>query len=411
MKGCQEMIGQSKITKSNKGNKFYQFMLIIGVVVIAFNLRPAITSVGPLLGTIRDTMGLSNWNAGLLTSLPLIAFAVLSPVAPKLGNRFTNERVMFFGFAILLIGICIRSISVIAFLFAGTILAGCGIAFCNVLLPGLIKDKFPLKVALMTSIYSTSMGIFASAASGLSIPLAKGLNLGWQISLLVWAAPVVIGMIILIYLSKKSKGDNQVEIKGVSTNDNRMWRSLLAWQVALFMGFQSFLFYVTISWLPEILHDYGVSITQAGWLLSFTQFIGLPASFIVPVIAGRFKSQRGIVFVMGACAIIGYSGLLLGHSKIVMMISITLIGITLGGAFALALAFLGMRARNAKQAAELSGMAQSLGYALAAFGPMVIGYLFDLTHDWEVPLITLIGVTVLVVIFGVGAGRDKFVLD
>ncbi|MYL60241.1 MFS transporter, partial [Virgibacillus halodenitrificans] len=158
-------------------------------------------------------------------------------------------------------------------------------------------------------------------------------------------------------------------------------------------------------------HDYGMDIAHAGWMLSMMQFIGLPASFFVPVIAGKFKSQRPIVIVMASCSVIGYSGLLLGNSYVMLVISTVIIGIALSGTFALALAFLGMRAKNAKQAAELSGMAQALGYVLAAAGPIFIGYLYDLTHLWAIPLITLIIIALMVMAFGLSAGRDVYVLD
>ncbi|WP_087972334.1 CynX/NimT family MFS transporter [Oceanobacillus rekensis] len=396
---------------ANQSKRLYYILLIAGIVIIAFNLRPAITSVGPVISLIRDDIGLSSWSAGLLTSLPLIAFAIMSPMAPRLGNRYTNERAMIIGLILLFFGISIRSISVVFLLFMGTLFVGLGIAILNVLLPGIIKDKFPAKVGLMTSVYSTSMGIFAASASGLSVPLANTMNGGWQTALLVWTIPAVLGIIVWIYLSRKERTTNQTEKYYVHTTDNRIWRSPLAWQVAGFMGFQSFLFYVTISWLPTILSDSGLSMTTAGWMLSFTQIIGLPASFLVPMIAEKLKSQRGIVIVLTLSGFLGYGGLLLGKSYTIMLISVILIGITLAGAFALALAFLGMRARTAKQAAELSGMAQSIGYLLAAMGPIIIGYLYDLTNAWTIPLITIMSVCVLVLLFGLGAGRNKYVLD
>ncbi|MFC3041531.1 CynX/NimT family MFS transporter [Virgibacillus xinjiangensis] len=386
-------------------------MLFLGIIMVAFNLRPAITSVGPLMGVIRDDLGLSNWSAGLLTSLPLVAFAIISPVAPKLGNRFTNERTLLLGLFVLFVGISIRSVSFMLFVFIGTLLIGIGIAICNVLLPGVIKEKFPAKVALMTSIYSTAMGIFAATASGLSIPLATGLGLGWQTALLVWATPAIIGIFLWIYIARKDKAGKEMTMSAVDLSDNRMWKSPLAWQVAGFMGFQSFLFYVTISWLPEILHAYGVSMATAGWMLSFMQFVGLPSSFLVPVIAGKFKSQRGVVIVLCSISAVGYGGLMVGSSYTVMVICTILIGIALSGSFALALAFLGMRSKTARNAAELSGMAQSIGYVLAAVGPILIGYLYDLTGSWNYPLLTLIGVTTAIMLFGMGAGRDRYVLD
>ncbi|WHX26715.1 MFS transporter [Virgibacillus halodenitrificans] len=392
-------------------DKTYRVLLFIGIIVVAFNLRPAITSIGPLIGIIRDDVGLSNWSVGLLTSLPLIAFAIMSPIVPRLANRYTNERIMMVGLILLAIGISARSISLISLLFAGTLFVGLGIAICNVLLPGVIKDKFPARVALMTSLYSTAMGIFAAAASGLSIPIATGMDLGWKFALLIWSLPAIIGIFIWVYLNKNNNKEKTEEINYINPSENRMWKSPLAWHVAAFMGLQSFLFYVTISWLPEILHDYGMDIAHAGWMLSMMQFIGLPASFFVPVIAGKFKSQRPIVVIMASCSVIGYSGLLLGNSYVMLVISTVIIGIALSGTFALALAFLGMRAKNAKQAAELSGMAQALGYVLAAAGPIFIGYLYDLTHLWAIPLITLIIIALMVMAFGLSAGRDVYVLD
>ncbi|WP_233879244.1 CynX/NimT family MFS transporter [Virgibacillus halodenitrificans] len=392
-------------------DKTYRVLLFIGIIVVAFNLRPAITSIGPLIGIIRDDVGLSNWSVGLLTSLPLIAFAIMSPIVPRLANRYTNERIMMVGLILLAIGISARSISLISLLFAGTLFVGLGIAICNVLLPGVIKDKFPARVALMTSLYSTAMGIFAAAASGLSIPIATGMDLGWKLALLIWCLPAIIGIFIWVYLNKNNNKEQTEEINYINPSENRMWKSPLAWHVAAFMGLQSFLFYVTISWLPEILHDYGMDIAHAGWMLSMMQFIGLPASFFVPVIAGKFKSQRPIVVIMASCSVIGYSGLLLGNSYVMLVISTVIIGIALSGTFALALAFLGMRAKNAKQAAELSGMAQALGYVLAAAGPIFIGYLYDLTHLWAIPLITLIIIALMVMAFGLSAGRDVYVLD
>lgn len=394
---------------ADQSKKLYRYLLVAGILLAAFNLRPSITSVGPLIGIIRDDIGLSNWNVGLLTSLPLLAFAVMSPIVPRIGVRLTNERTMLIGLILLLFGISIRSVSMVTMLFSGTLLIGLGIAICNVLLPGVIKDKFPTKVALMTSIYSTAMGVFSAVASGFSIPFAKGMNLGWQIGLLLWGIPAFIAIIVWIFIVKRDSQRKSV-VAYVRSSDNRIWKSLLAWQVAGFMGLQSFLFYVSVSWIPEIMHDSGLSIATAGWMLSFMLFIGLPASFIVPMVAGQFKSQSWIGVTMGMFSLVGYAGLMFGDSFTVMIISSILIGIALNGSMALALVFLGLRARNAKQAAELSGMAQSIGYILAAIGPMVIGYLFDLTNTWTIPLIVLIGVACLVSLFGVWAGQNKFVL-
>jgi CP family cyanate transporter-like MFS transporter len=391
-----------------KPNSLYAYLLITGIILVAFNLRPAITSVGPVVGMIKEDIGLSYWSVSLLTSLPLIAFAVISPIAPKIATKLSNEKALLWGLVCILAGIVVRSFSMVILLFAGTFLIGTGISICNVLLPVIIKDKYPKKFGLMTSVYSTAMGLMASLASGLSVPLAINLNLGWKNALLVWIIPALIGILLWIYLVKNSD-HKRAEIK-TTTGDNTIWRSPLAWQVAFYMGFQSFLFYVTITWLPEILQNLGASVSTAGWLLSFTQLIGLPAGFIVPVLAGHIRSQRSIAAILGLTSVLGYSGLLLfGTNYPVMITSIILIGIGLGGTFPLGLAFLGLRSKNARQAAELSGMAQSIGYILAAIGPIFIGSLYDFTHTWTIPLITLIIVSVIVITFGIGAGRNKFV--
>lgn len=397
---------------TTKQKSTYFSLVFLGVIIIAINLRPGMTAVGPLLGIIRDDLGLANWSVGLLTSLPLLAFAMISPIVPRLGVKWTNERTMVIGLLLLVIGIFIRSTSVISFLFLGTIIVGLGIAICNVLLPGVIKEKYPLKVALMTSVYSTTMGIFAAISSGLSIPFATGLNWGWKLSLIFWTIPAIIGIIIWLILSNRNQKSEQVDVQYITSDNLRIWREPLAWQVALYMGLQSTVFYVSVSWLPEIFHSYGVDLVKAGWLLTYTQLIGMPVSFIVPVIAGRLRSQQIIVLFLGASSISGFLSLLFfGEHYIVLLIGATLIGLSLGGTFALALTYLGIRAKKATHSAELSGMAQSIGYSCAALGPVFIGFIYDMTNTWSVPIIVLIVITSFVILFGLGAGRDKYVFE
>lgn len=410
-RGAEKMGTELAETKEQQ-NRLYSTMLIIGIIFVAINLRPGLTAIGPLMGIIRDDLGLSNWSVGLLTGLPLIAFSLISPMVPKLGRQLTNERTMILGLLILALGISVRSISMIVFVFLGTILVGLGIATCNVLLPGVAKEKYPTKMALITSTYSTVMTIFAAAASGISIPLADGLSLGWQYTLFFWAIPAGLGAIIWFYLYKRKGASPHASPQHItSKKGDQIWRSMLAWQVALFMGLQAILFYVVISWLPEILIDNGVSITTAGWFLSYTQTIGIPSSFLVPVIADRMKNQRGIVIFFGIASLLGFSGLLLGNSLLILILSTTLIGIVLPGNFALALMLFGLRARIARHAAELSGMAQAVAYILAAAGPVLFGLLYDITKAWTIPIITLLGVTLLVVFFGLRASEDRFVFD
>ncbi|WP_322786417.1 MFS transporter [Fictibacillus gelatini] len=389
--------------ETTRGNDVW---LIIGIILLATNFRPSLTSVGPLVNNIRDDLHLSNSVAGLITTVPLIAFAIMSPLAPKLGRKFGSELVLFLALIFLIIGLLIRSSGSSGLLFAGTAIIGLAIAVCNVLLPALIQQKFSKKVGLMTGLYTSALGTFAALASGISVPLSHGLGSGWRGSLVFWAVLAAAAAIIWIPQLRnreKPKNINMTEAKEV-------WRSPLAWQVTLFMGLQSLGFYVTVTWLPAILHDRGLSVSTAGWTLSLLQFISLPVSFLVPVLAARLSHQKWLAAMTSFCYIAGFGGLMIGSKPLVIMCVIFL-GLGQGAALSLALLLFGLRTKSAHQAAELSGMAQSIGYLLAAVGPILFGYLRDVTHTWITPLLFIVITSGLMLISGIGAGRNKVVGD
>ncbi|HET7579623.1 MAG TPA: MFS transporter [Bacillales bacterium] len=393
---------------NHRRSKATVVLFILGILFMAANLRAAITSVGPLIESIRLDMGLSNGLAGFLTTLPLLAFAGLSSLAPKIGHRFGLERVLWFALIVLTSGILIRSVPLVAALFTGTALIGLAIATGNVLLPGLIKQKFPGKVGAMTGMYSTAMGMFASLASGLSIPLAHGLGFGWRGALTCWAVLAVIAAVIWIpQLRAKHQPVRPANERGPLRT---LTRSPLAWQVTVFMGLQSFSFYILVTWLSEILHDRGMSLSASGWMVFLIQIVGLPATLLVPMLADRLKNQQGLIAGIGVLYFSGVIGLLSGGSLFLLIVWIICLGLAQGSSISLSLSFLGLRATNARQAAELSGMAQSIGYLLAAAGPILFGFLRDMTHSWTVPLSTLILTGIVMVGAGMGAGRDKYVV-
>ncbi|MBU8880571.1 MFS transporter [Bacillus sp. FJAT-29790] len=382
---------------------------MIGIIFVAFTLRPAITSVGPLISSIRADIGISNGVAGLLTTLPLVTFALISPFVPKIARRFGNELSVLIGLSILGSGIVIRSIGMLFPLYTGTALIGLGIAICNVLLPGIVKEKFPKKVGFLTGIYTFSMGVWAGMAPGLSIPLAENLHLGWRMSLGIWTILIIVAIAFWVPQLKGKRPSGS----GPNLNATRasLWNSTIAWQVTLFMGLQSMVYFSFTTWLPEILHSHGMNIGAAGWMVTLLQFSGLPANFIIPILADRLPNQKGIAIGIGAFILTGLAGILSGGNTLVLTVSIILIGIALGAAISHSLTLIGLRAENAKQASDLSGMAQSVGYLLAALGPFVIGFLFDLFQSWTIPLIMLVIVSVLFTIAGVGAGRNQYVLQ
>ncbi|NIK78114.1 CP family cyanate transporter-like MFS transporter [Paenibacillus castaneae] len=383
------------------------WLLVLGIILIAANMRAPLTSVGPLIGTIRDDLGISNTLAGMITTLPLLAFALLSPIAPKLARRFGTSTVLFGSLILLVIGMALRSSLGISSLLLGTVILGLGISICNVLMPSLIKQNYPLRIGLMIGIYSVAMNLSGAIASGISVPLSAGAGLGWKGALGIWSLLALIALIVWIPQIRRNPSQ-KVKTSASSEKRTSLWKSPLAWHVTLFMGLQSMLFYVVVSWLPDILGNLGMSSDSAGWILSLMQICLLPVTFIVPIMAGRMQNQVALMMLTAALFFIGIGGLLSGNHTVVI-IGVLLIGVGSGCAFSLAMMMFGLRTANAHDAAELSGMAQSVGYLLAALGPTLFGYLHDISNGWTAPLIVLLGITVLLFFFGVSAGRNRVI--
>ncbi|MBT2634981.1 MFS transporter [Bacillus sp. ISL-26] len=380
-------------------------LLIIGVIFIGANLRAPLTSVGPLVASIRDSLGMSNAAAGTITTVPLLAFACLSPFVPLLSRRFGTELVLLSSLIVLTAGILLRSSAGIGTLFFGTVLLGLSIAVCNVLLPSLIKHRFSGNLGVMTGIYSVSMNLCGAIASGISVPIASLAGFGWKGALGCWG---ILSLIALVMWIPQMRGREipAGALGAEGRKKNSLLRSPLAWKVTLFMGLQSLIFYTVIAWLPEILQQKGLSSSTAGWMLSLMQFSVLPITFIVPIIAAKMKNQRALAGLTALCFLIGIAGVL-GGSAALTPLWVIMIGIAGGCAFSLAMMFFSLRTQHAHEAAALSGMAQSFGYLLAAFGPLVFGLLHDVTHGWTMPLFMLIAVSVLILIFGLGAGKAE----
>ncbi|WP_342479010.1 MFS transporter [Paenibacillus sp. FSL H7-0350] len=399
---------QDGISRTGIRKQATVWFMIIGIIFIAANLRAPLTSVGPLVSLIRDNVNISNTLAGLITTVPLIAFALLSPFVPKLGHKYGIERIILISLIFLVIGIAVRSLSGAATLYVGTAILGFAITICNVLLPSLIKREFPQQMGIMTGVYSVSMNLCGAIASGISIPLAVGAGMNWQGALGVWG---ILSFISILFWIPLLKTPTKPAIISNSTGNNhqvKIWRSPLAWQVTLFMGIQSAVFYVLVAWLPEILKEQGISSSQSGWFLSVMIMASLPFAFIVPVMAGRMANQRSLVVITTILLLIGTLGLLYSSIQL-LLLWVIILGIGAGFAFGLSMMFFGLRTQSAHQAAELSGMAQSIGYLLAATGPALIGYLHDATHSWNAPLLILVGASALLGIIGLGAARNQFV--
>lgn len=379
------------------------YLLLLGIIMIATNLRAPITSVGPLVGTITNSLNLTGAQAGLITTLPLIAFAIISPIAPKLARKFGTETTILGALILIILGLSIRYLPSISTLFLGTAILGCGIAVGNVLIPSIVKQEFQNQSGLVTGIYSVSMNLTGAIASGVSIPLIEKLGWTWNQAFSLWIILAALALLAWLLQLKNKKATPEVNV--VDTN-NSIWHSSLAWSVSLFMGIQSFIFYVLVAWLPEMLISQGIPSSKSGGMLSLLQLTLLPTTFIIPIIAEKRPNQKSLVVISFTLFTLGISGLMFS-SLAVISLSIIAIGIAGGIAFSLSMMFFNLRTSTPKEAADLSGMAQSIGYILAAVGPFLFGLLHDLTNNWQSSLFLLIGMTIILLFVGLNAGSSK----
>lgn len=385
-------------------------LIILGIIFISFNLRAPITAVGSVVEMIQDEYLLSNGKAGLITTLPLIAFALISPFVAKISHRWGYGKTMAGGLAFIFVGLVIRSYTNLSGLFIGTALLGVGIALGNVLVPSIIKLKFPSKVGLVTSVYTSSMIIFAALGAGVSLPLAKGLNFGWRHALAIWLILTFTTFIIWIPQLKNKENHPIPNIKSADSkatpSSKSIWTSPLAWSVTLFMGTQSFIFYSLVAWLPTIILSKGMSDSFSATMALTFQLAGIPAALIIPILCDQLKNQRGLVLVTSLIYLSGMGLLLLSQTELAITSSVLLLASGMGGSISLSIAFLSLRSPNSKRASELSGMSQSAGYLLAAIGPMLMGMIYDSFQSWTLPLIIFNVLILLLAGFGWYAGND-----
>lgn len=386
-----------------------QVILVSAVVLTALNLRPTLASVGPLAGLIELGTGLTPVAIGLLTTLPLLAFATLSPFTSALTNRFGLERTIALAMLLAGLGGLMRAGGHGVMLFGGTIVLGAGIALGNVCLPAIVKRYFPHRAGIVTSVYAAAIALGSAIAAGLSLPLAQATS--WPVSLAAWAAPAL--LVGVLWWSLREGPDNAVPEVGppptLREQFTRLSSSGLAWAVALFFGLQSLVFYVVIAWLPSILVDAGFSPRSAGWLLSLTLGTGIIGTAAGPYWGGRREDQRlPLAFSLGLEAT-AVTLLIGGPSYAVAICAAVLLGVALGAGFGLALLFLVVRAPDSRSATALSGLAQSVGYGIAAVGPPAFGAAAEWFGDWDGALFVLLVVIGVKSTFALRSGRAEVV--
>ncbi|OTJ64245.1 cyanate transporter [Pseudomonas aeruginosa] len=378
------------------------WLLLLGLVLVALNLRPALSSLAPLLNQVRDDTGLSAAAAGLLTTAPVLCLGLFAPLAPRLARRIGAERSVLLILFCLAGGIVLRSLFPVFGLFAGSVLAGASIGIIGVLLPGIVKRDFPRQAGVMTGVYTMALCLGAALAAGATAPLAKLFG-NWEMALAFWSLPAILAAAFWLPQTRQGQHAHRQAFRVVG-----LWRDPLAWQVTLYMGLQSSLAYIVFGWLPSILIDRGMTAVEAGLVLSGSVMLQLITALLAPWLAARARDQRLAVVLVMATTLAGLLGFLYAPLPTIWGWAV-LLGLGQGGTFSIALALIVLRSRDAHVASHLSGMAQGVGYTLAAMGPFMVGVVHDLTGGWNAVGYIFIGVAIAATLFGLGAGRSQYV--
>jgi MFS transporter, CP family, cyanate transporter len=383
-------------------------LLVLGMVLVAANLRPAAAGIGPLIGRIQSDTGLSGTGADVLVTLPVLCFGALAPFVPALARRFGARPAVAGALVVLLVGLLVRLLPGLGFLFLGTAIAGAAIAVGNVLLPVLVRRNFPERVGLVTGMYSTTLIGFAALAAGVSVPIANAFGGGWRPGLAVWAVPAAIAL--LVWAPQLAR---RREAGGAPADQLAGARSLIhdrvAWAVTMFFAIQSAGFYATLAWLPSVFHSHGASSSKAGLLLSIALVVGLIPALTVPTMAARARDQRTFVWVFVASIAAGWIGIIVAPMW-APYLWVVLLGFGQNAAFPLALTLIVLRGGTVTSTAGLSTLVQTVGYLIAAVAPFAIGAVHDISGSWTPALFVLLALLVPQLIVGLAASRARLVV-
>lgn len=375
--------------------------LLLGIVlaVVGFNMRPALTCLGPLLPEITRGAGLNALGVSLLTSIPVACMGLAAPVAPVLARLLRMERAIVAAMAALAVGAALRWLALPVPLFAGSVIAGLAIGVANVLLPALVKRDAPDRMALMMGLYTVGLTLGSAVASATAVPLMLVTG-GWAPALAIWALPALVAAVLV---AARPAVAGPARVAGAALRP--IWRHGLAWQVTLFMGTQSAMTYTIFAWMAPLLRDRGFDAVGAGLLASVGTATQIISAFVAPRLATRGRDQRGAAIAGLGLILAGFLTCLYAPPGWVFLGAVVM-GLGQGGAFAVALIIIVLRAADAGTAARLSGMAQTVGYVLACVGPLGLG-LIRQHGDWLMPGVMMAAMTVFGMAIGWQAGRAR----
>ena len=389
------------ITHSRKSPSRLKFILLM--ILVGLNLRPALSSLAPLLPRIESEGELSILTLSLLTTLPVLCLGLFAPFAPRLARRLGLERSLALGLIILSCGLALRGLTSAPMLFIGTLLSGAAIGVLGTLLPALVKRELAESADLMTGVYTMALCLGGALGAGLSIPLAAALG-SWSLSLMSWTGLALTALMAWWWIMPQPAPD--AEFKASSGHARALLHNPLAWQVMLFMGSQSSLAYIVFGWLPTLLVKQGYSESEAGWLMAASIMVQLISAMGAPWLARMSKDQRPAIMLVLSFTALGLVMLLLG-SPALRWPGTVLLGLGQGGSFSLALTLIVLRSGNAKIAAELSALVQGGGYTLAALGPLFVGLMIDANISIQGITWLLLTVLTFAAAMAVLAGRQR----
>jgi CP family cyanate transporter-like MFS transporter len=393
-------MSQPSATTASRG------LVLLGLILLSTNLRPAAVSVGPVLAEVTEGLGMSSAEAGLLTSLPVLAFASFGAVAPWLARTVGIHRTTLLSLVAVVIGLAARATVDHELAFLGLSMLGlAGMATANVLLPSLVKLHFPDRVGPITAVYTTALAIGLTGALTFTVPISEAYG-GWRFGLGSWALLALVAALPWVWLvvhdRRPDDGAHTVRVADVM-------RTPLGQALALLFGFQSMHAYVSFGWFAQLWRDAGFSPTAAGALVGLLAGVSIPLSLWLPTIAGRRTDHRTLLWAVMASYPVAYVGLMVAPASLAVLWAL-LVGVG-ASTFPLVLTLIGLRSRTPAGTAALSGFTQSAGYLLAAGGPFTIGMLYDVTGGWNVPLAVMIALVVPMVLLAAYVGRPRFVED
>ncbi|CUS25542.1 transport protein [Paucilactobacillus oligofermentans DSM 15707 = LMG 22743] len=382
------------------------FFFLLGIFLLGACMRMPITSIPSIINEIAKTIGTNASNLGILTTLPLICFGLISIIVPLISQRLGNEITIAIALLILFIGSYLRIIN-IPTLFIGTIMVGMGITFINVLLPAIVTELAPNKIGMMTSIYTFSLALFSSIGAGFSAPLAKATN--WQFAIQVLSFLILTTFILWLPNLRTAKINAK---KTTNVEKINPWCNQSAWLIAIYFGLSSLVFYTLVAWLPTIAIESGISETHASLLAGLFQLVSIIPPFIVPTLAVKMTNRSPVIIISAATTILGVVALLFSINSISYFIVINaLLGIATSTTFTLTMTLFGLKTKTTTQTAKLSGMVQAIGYLLAAIGPILTGTLKNITGSWYVSEIFIILVIIIFMMAGILAEKNKFIFN